>query len=252
MSSELEVRDLFAQRRHEVSNFLRAALQAEAAGAGWRWRGRPDLNVARRVSERFPEAWWGVVVYSCFMSEIGAMFVAPHFLRPLDFAEAEQLLRPMGLPYGAVQQHRIQSSGHTGAKTALVSACRYAKGFRKILLGSGSFHERYNALGELHAPQWGRTTRFDLVLRASAIGLGSNFYEPDRAYLGESTGPRKGFRAIFGIEVTSENAARCEALLRHWSASWDAVAQEAGVQWTGKPFAPGDFENALCIYQERS
>jgi hypothetical protein len=84
------------------------------------------------------------------------------------------------------------------------------------------------------------------------MGLGGHFYEPNRAYLGESTGPRKGFAAIFGVTVTPANADACEGVLREWSANWDEVAREAGVTWVGGAFAAGDFENALCVYQERS
>ncbi len=251
MSGLDQPRRLLFDRRSEVARFLRWALEAEANDWDLRWRARPDLEASRRAAEAFEEQWWGVVVYSCFMSEIGTSAVAPHFREPIPAEAAEEILASMTLPHGAVKFHRIQSSGHTGAKTALVSACRHADSFSAILLRTGSFHERYSALGGLRAGQWGRTTRYDLVLRAGALGLGGHFYEPDRAYLGESTGPRKGFAAIFGVPVTRKNADACEAVLREWTAAWHEVAKEAGVRWTGEPFVAGDFENALCIYQEK-
>jgi len=251
MSDLDDPRALLSARHVLIGSFLRNAIDAEAAGRSLRWRARPDIKAARRASEEFSEEWWGVVVYSCFMSEVGSAAVAPYFREPIEPDEAKEVLSSLRLPHGAVKSHRIQSSGHTGAKIALVSACGHSAAFHDILFGQGSFHDRYRALGALGAPQWGRTTRYDLVLRAGALGLGGHFYEPDRAYLGESTGPRKGFKAIFGIEVTRANANACEAVLREWTASWQDVANEAGVGWTGEPFSAGDFENALCIYQER-
>jgi hypothetical protein len=43
----------------------------------------------------------------------------------------------------------------------------------------------------------------------------------------------------------------CEALLRAWTENWSLVAEEVGAAWTGRPYTPGDFENALCIFQEQ-
>lgn len=251
MSGLANPRALLSERRAEIGDFLRWALDAELKGSSLRWRVRPDIEAARRAAEAFPEPWWGVVVYSCFMSEIGALAVAPFFQEPIDIQEAEEILASITLPCGAVQSHRIQSAGHSGAKIALGSACRHADAFREILIGPGSFHDRYSALGALRARQWGRTTRYDLVLRAGALCLGGHSYEPNNAYLRESTGPRKGFAAIFGVIVTPANADACEGVLREWSANWDDVAREAGVMWVGDAFAAGDFENALCVYQER-
>lgn len=252
MNELVDPRRLLYERRSDIARFLRWALEAEANGWSVRWRARPDLQAARRAAEDFAEQWWGVVVYSCFMSEIGASAVAQNFREPIDADVAEEILASLTLPRGAVGAHRIQSSGHSGAKQALLSACRHADAFEEILLGAGSFNERYSALGALRARQWGRTTRYDLVLRAGALGLGDHFYEPDRAYLGESTGPRKGFAAIFGVPATPGNAGACEAVLREWTAGWHDVAKEAGVRWTGEPFVAGDFENALCVFQEKT
>ena len=42
-----------------------------------------------------------------------------------------------------------------------------------------------------------------------------------------------------------------EALLVAWIENWARVAEEVGANWAGPPYVPGDFENALCIYQEQ-
>jgi len=243
---------LLSVRCQEVGHFLRWALNAELGGQSLRWRERSDIQASRRVvgSNVFSEDWWALVVYSCFMSEIGASAVAWSFREPLNASQAQQVLASLQLPRGAVKYHRVQPA-HSGAKAALIGACRQWPAFREILLGPGSFHDRYMALGALGAHQWGRTTRYDLVLRAGALRIGGHFYEPDRAYLLESTGPKKGFTEIFGLPVTRENAAACEELLRTWKSAWVEVADQAGIEWVGGPYAPGDFENALCIYQDK-
>ncbi len=69
-------------------------------------------------------------------------------------------------------------------------------------------------------------------------------------YLAGSTGPRKGFFLIWGVEVTRSNADQCEATLRGWTDRWHDIADQVGVTWNGEPYGPGDFENALCIFQE--
>ena len=69
--------------------------------------------------------------------------------------------------------------------------------------------------------------------------------------LEDSTGPRTGFEKVWGIPVTRQNAEWCEALLLVWAENWSLVAEEVGAAWTGRPYVPGDFENALCIFQER-
>ena len=62
---------------------------------------------------------------------------------------------------------------------------------------------------------------------------------------------KKGFKKIWGIEITAENAPWGEALLRAWTEEWQRVAVEVGIEWEGEPYTPADFENALCIWQER-
>jgi len=113
------------------------------------------------------------------------------------------------------------------------------------------FDDRYEALRRLRAKQWGRTTCFDLLVRTGQLGIGgAGKYDPDRAYLADSTGPRKGFGLIWGIEVTRSNADGCEALLHGWTKRWHRIAGRVGVAWQGDPYGPGDFESALCVFQE--
>jgi hypothetical protein len=241
---------LISRRRRHIAQFLSWAAGREATDP-LRLANRPDIARVRRVVDGFDEPWWAATVYSCFDSEIGTRAVADAFRSPVDNNAAERLLSRLALPPGAVQGHRTQPA-HKGAKLALISACTYADEFESILKTGSGFHDRFLALRSLHATQWGRTTCYDLLVRAGQIRIASAAtYEPDRAYLAESTGPKKGFRLIWGIEVTRSNAEECEELLRSWSRRWEWVAAEVGVEWRGRPFGPGDFENALCIYQER-
>jgi hypothetical protein len=113
-----------------------------------------------------------------------------------------------------------------------------------------SFDIRYQALRELRAPQWGRTTCFDLLIRSGHHAIGGERYAPERAHLAGSTGPSKGFELVWGIGVTKQNSEECEAILRGWSQRWDLIVQTVGLTWEGAPYQPGDFENALCIFQE--
>jgi len=192
----------------------------------------------------------GLVVYSCFDSITGTDVAAVAFQEPLPPEHAEAVLSQLTFPRGSVGGHRIQPAV-TGAKRALVAACGGADVLNCVLLGDGSFEERYARIRNARLPQWGRTTTFDLVLRAGALGIGGSFYEPDFAQLDGSTGPKKGFRKIWGVEITTENAAWGEALLRAWTDEWQQVAAEVGVDWEGEPYTPADFENTLCIWQER-
>jgi hypothetical protein len=65
--------------------------------------------------------------------------------------------------------------------------------------GDGDFDSRYRRLLGSRLTQWGRTTCFDLLLRAGALGVGGERYLPELAYLASSTGPRKGFAIVFGV-----------------------------------------------------
>ncbi|MGO9178049.1 MAG: hypothetical protein ACLQHS_02075 [Candidatus Limnocylindrales bacterium] len=237
-------------RRRQIARFLTWAVERERVES-LRLANRGDVARVRRITDAFGEPWWAAVVYSCFDSEVGTLAVAHAFHDPVSAREAERLLLDIVLPRGAVQHHRTQP-GHRGAKVALVSACARVRDFERILKTEGGFHGRYDELRSLRAKQWGRTTCYDLLVRTGQLKIGSVVeYAPDRAYLAESTGPRKGFHLIWGIEVTRSNVAACEALLHRWGEQWQRVADQVGVPWTGEPYGPGDFENALCIFQER-
>ena len=248
--TEAQWDDLVDARRQHIARFLSWAAEEEAVDS-LRLANRRDIGRARRVSDAFGQKWWAAVVYSCFDSEVGALAVAEAFHDPLSGEEASRLLTNTVLPAGAVQNHRTQP-GHKGAKLALISACARAREFEAILHTGHAFHHRYLELRGMKAKQWGRTTCYDLLVRTGQLKIGSaSGYEPDRAYLADSTGPRGGFHKIWGIEVTRSNADECEALLCRWSERWLQVADQAGVSWRGEPYGPGDFENALCIFQER-
>ncbi len=241
---------LVRTRRRSIRSFLEWADRTEADGESVRWEARRDIEEAREAAGWFEEPWWGVVVFSCFSSLQGAKVVSGSFRRPVDPRRARRLLGEFVFPRGSVGHHRIQP-GVKGAKEALVAACERSPDFEGILLRGAEFHERYQKLRELGARQWGRTTCFDLVLRTGALGVGGRRYEPDRAYLDDSTGPKAGFKKVWGIPVTRQNAEWCESLLRAWTENWSLVADEVGAAWTAQPYTPGDFENALCIFQEK-
>lgn len=237
-------------RRRPIARFLAWAAERETADS-MRLANRSDIPRVRRITDAFGQPWWAAVVYSCFDSEVGALAVADAFHDPVSAEDAARLVSGIELPTGAVRGHRTQPA-HKGAKVALLSACARARDFETILKTGSAFHDRYLALRGLQAPQWGRTTCYDLLVRTGQLKIGSvSSYEPDRAYLADSTGPRKGFHLIWGIEVTRSNADECEAMLRAWSVRWQWVADQVGVTWAGEPYTSGDFENALCIFQER-
>jgi hypothetical protein len=113
-----------------------------------------------------------------------------------------------------------------------------------------SFDDRYQRILHEHLDRWGRTTCFDLLLRTGSLGIGGQRYEPEIAYLAGSTGPREGFRIVWGRDVTKRSAPWCEGVLQAWHEHWPEVVSCAGARWSGRPYAPGDLENALCVYQE--
>jgi hypothetical protein len=241
---------LVPTRQRQIAAFLSWASEREATDS-LRLANRVDITRVEKIVDAFCEPWWGATVYTCFDSETGARAVAQAFHSPVDRNVGERLLSAIELPLGSVGGHRTQPA-HTGARVALLSACARADEFESILKTGRAFHDRFLALRGLQATQWGRTTCYDLLVRTGQLAIGSaSRYEPDRAYLSESTGPGRGFEVIWGIEVKRSNAEECEAILRRWTERWQWVAREVGIEWTGKPFGPGDFENALCIYQER-
>lgn len=248
-NSELDWKRLVEGRKGALRAFLTWAAECEADDDSLRLENRGDLERVKGILPLFNEAWWAVVVYTCFDSTIGTQAVASAFRHPVSPQDADRTLKTLALPKGSVQRHRTQP-GNRGAKTALVSACARAEEFRRILHTRHGFNEHYEALRGLGAPQWGRTTCFDLLIRAGILGVAGYRYRPDRAYLYGSTGPSKGFTAIWGIEVSAANADRCEELLQGWSSRWTSVAAQVGVRWVGPPYDSADFENGLCIYQE--
>lgn len=250
-SNDEEWRQIVETRRDAVREFLEWANSREQSGRSMRLASRDDLRRVREIERHFTEMWWAVVVYSCFDSVTGTLAVAPHFQQPVDAVKAQALLVNIDFPRGSVQHHRTQP-GNKGAKVALISACARAKQFRHILHQVGGFHDRYQSLMRLHAPQWKRTTSFDLLIRAGNLGVGGHRYEPQFAYLAGSTGPGKGFQKVWGIPVTRENVQQCEVLLRGWTERWASVAAQVGVEWAGAAYTLADFENALCIFQDRN
>lgn len=250
-SNDGEWSQIVETRRDAVREFLEWANSREQSGRSVRLARRDDLRRVREIERSFAERWWAVVVYTCFDSVTGTLAVAPYFQQPVEAVEAEALLANIFLPRRSVQHHRTQP-GNKGATVALVAACARAEQFRHILHQDGSFHERYQYLMRLHAPQWGRTTCFDLLIRAGNLAVGGQLYEPEFAYLAGSTGPKKGFEKVWGIQVSNANVAQCEALLRGWTERWASIAKQARVQWSGAAYTPADFENALCIFQDQN
>lgn len=242
---------LARKRKRHVARFLRWSSVREDTGDSLRWSTRLDISDADEAAHLFEEVWWGLVVFTSFGSVVGARIVANDFHRPRSPQQAQQLLDRIAFPHGSVGHHRTRP-GVAGAKAALVSACEQAGEFREILHKGAGFRDRFEDLLDLPARQWGRTTCFDLVLRAGALGVGGSRFAPDRAYLEGSTGPSAGFERVWGIAVTKRNAEWCEALLVCWTENWQLVVEEVGVSWYGDPYTPGDFENALCIFQEEA
>jgi hypothetical protein len=242
---------LIAACRAPVTDFLLWAKQRERTpGRSMRLENREDLARVGQVLPLFGEPWWAAVVYSCFDSVRGTRAVADAFKEPLPPARAAAILAELVLPRGAIQHHRTQP-GHRGARIALISACRHARELRLILHGPGGFHERFEELLALPLEWWGRTTCYDLLVRTGMLGVGDQRYQPDRAYLAGSTGPGNGFARVWGVQVSRGNAEQCEQLLREWSRRWEETCARLEVAWEGAPYLAGDFENALCVYQER-
>lgn len=211
---------------------------------------RDDIGQAFEVAKTFKEHWWGVVVFSCFGSRVGAEAVGRYLQEPLSESELEAVLMRMTFPPGSVDHHRRRPA-LKGAKEALASACSNYGLFRDVLLSRESFDARYTHLRARKMRQWGRTTVFDLLLRAGATGLGGMNYRPEYAYLAGSTGPKAGFELVWGVSPTSRRGHLwAEALLRAWAENWDAVAHKVGVHWENPALDPCDQENFLCIYHQ--
>ncbi len=246
-----ELLALVDERADAVRDYLLWARDNDNDQWSFRTRERPDIRRAAEALELFAEDWWGVVVYSCFDSTKGAATVAPQFREPLEPEHAAAVLAQLDFPRGSVGGHRIQPAVK-GAKQALVAACADHEFFRDALHSGEDFDTRYRRVRGARLRQWGRTTSFDLLLRAGALGIGGARYTPEYAYLGGSTGPKAGFARVWGVTLKDDAAvARAESLLRAWAEEWDRVADRVGVEWDEPPLTPCDQENFLCIYQER-
>lgn len=246
--------ELFArvdERAEAVRDYLLWARAHDDEQDTLRMSARPDIRHAAEAAEAFPERWWGVVVFTCFGAKLGAATVAPHFQRPIPPPEAEALLDGIAFPRGSIGHHRIQPA-HKGAKQALIAACADHELFHNVLHSGEDFDTRYRRLRAARMKQWGRTTSFDLLLRSGALGVGGQQYSPEYAYLGGSTGPKAGFKRVWGAELNDDAAVGwAERLLRAWTDEWQLVAERVGVEWRRAPLEPCDQENFLCIYQER-
>ncbi|HZD70880.1 MAG TPA: hypothetical protein VFA45_18890 [Actinomycetes bacterium] len=252
-----ELFSLVDQRREAIGRYLAWALDNERRAVregrpyrSMRMENREDIEEATKAAELFPQHWWGVVVFTCFGSKLGATTVAPHFQHPLPAEEAEATLERISFPRGSVGRHRIQST-LKGARQALISVCAYDNFIHEVLYSGEDFDTRYRRLRRARMRQWGRTTCFDLLVRTGALGIGGTRYFPDLAYLAGSTGPQKGFAAVFGVPLTGKTAPWAEAVLQAWAEHWHEVADRIGVAWEGAPLYPRDQENFLCIYQEQ-
>jgi hypothetical protein len=242
---------LVSSRRLTVRQFLRWAAACESkSGTSLRLEYRDDVARCRDMLSLFDEPWWAVCVYSCFDSCESTQAVADKFRRPIGPAEATRVLEDIGLKQLVVRHHRAQST-RTGARRSLISACEKATEIEHILgEPSANFEDRFTRLRELHVAWWGRTTCFDVLVRAGVLGVSGNHYRPRYAQLRGSTGPAYGFALLWDLEVTSANSTLCEELLHAWTADWAKVCDLLGVGWVGASYDSADLENALCIFQE--
>jgi len=241
---------LVDERRNEIRAFVDWAEGRETGGQSLYLANRSDISDARLAASLYPDAWWGVVVFTCFGSLNSTHAVRGVIPAPVNAETADALLASVQFTYPTVGHHRIQQ-GLLGAKKALVAACGRSDIIHETLHTPRAFDDRYQRLRSARLARWGRTTCFDLLLRTGALGIGGQRYEPEIAYLDGSTGPTAGFRIVWGRDVSDDTAARCEGLLQAWHRHWLAVVDRVGARWSGRPYAPGDLENALCIYQER-
>jgi hypothetical protein len=245
-----ELLALVDQRRAEVQEFVNWAEGRETGCRSMYLANRRDITEAGNAGSLYPEAWWGVVVFTCFGSLNSTRTLRDVLPQPFDAQAAEDLLAAVRFSRPTVGHHRIRQ-GLLGAKKALVAACRDSEVLHEVLhTRRRNFDERYQVLLSAHLDRWGRTTCFDLLLRTGALGVGGPRYEPEIAYLAGSTGPKAGFRVVWGRTVTAGTGPWCEGILQAWHRHWPEVVDRVGAHWSGRPYAPGDLENALCIYQE--
>jgi hypothetical protein len=249
-----ELLRLVDRRDNEVREFINWAAAQECGGSSMYLENRLDIQAAdKAASDYHPEGWWGVVVFTCFGCRKSTSAVRGILARPVDPDVAKRKLTSIEFARPKVGHHRIQQ-GLTGALKALVAACRRnGDVLHHLLHRPGNFDVRFQDLLNARLERWGRTTCFDLLVRTGSLGIGGHRYEPEIAYLDGSTGPSKGFQAVWGREVTRLTAPWCEGVLQAWYGHWREVVYRVGASWRDRdpPYKPGDLENALCIYQDR-
>ncbi len=137
----------------------------------------------------------------------------------------------------------------TGARRSLVSACDKADDIENVLCESAvAFEERSAALMKLRVSWWGRTTCFDVLLRAGALAVSGETYRPDKANLRGSQGPSAGFERLWGVRVTVSNADLYEELLRRGTQRWDASCLHRGSRVGGKAVRQRQLrERSVCV-----
>src|SRR5437763_9495998 len=97
-----ELLSLVGRRAEHVRAFLDWA-NAREKKTGWSMRlaARDDIPDAEEAASAFPEAWWGHVVFSCFGSVPGTLFVAKIVAEPLSPEHAAEVLpHPRTFPGG--------------------------------------------------------------------------------------------------------------------------------------------------------
>ena len=99
---------LVDERRYEVRAFVDWAASEETDGTSMYLANRPDISDARQAAALFPEAWWGVVVFTCFGSLNSARAVRDVLEEPVDADAAEELLASIRFTRPKVGHHRIQ------------------------------------------------------------------------------------------------------------------------------------------------
>jgi hypothetical protein len=132
--------ELFAlvdERRDAIRAFLEWARAHETNGQSMYLANRPDIADARRAGSLYPEAWWGIVVFTCFGSLNSTRAVRSVFSGPVDAEAADDLLAAIQFSRPMVGHHRIQQ-GLVGAKKALVAACSHSELLYDVLHTPGT------------------------------------------------------------------------------------------------------------------
>ena len=243
---------LIAHRADALHQFLSWAARTEAAGGdrnrSLRLAARDDLAAVRSVIDLFPHRWWGICVYSAVDRAQGARMLAEFVPVPVPVDEADKVV-PVAAswPWRTIGGHRGQR-GNSGARRCLLSLCTHRDTIREILTDGTGFDMMVEGLLGLNAEGVGRTTAFDLALRAGQL-LHDPPIAPTSAHLLGSTGPAAGFRLVWGFDPAREReqADRAEAILRLWTRNWYDVADLVGVGWRCSPFSAVT-SRTVCAY----